>query len=229
MAAMASAASDPALIPPTSSRRPVPLALGLAALAAFAVLTWFVETGATAEWDRNILLAVLPLRTPTLTTLFQAISYLGVGEFAIPAGLAICFGLRWGGLRRSASFYAAVTLGGWAFNLLLKQIIARPRPDVIPHLGRGGWYTFPSGHSMMAVLVYALGALLLARLLHRAVARGTLLTVAMVAVAGVAVARIYLGVHYPADVLGGLLAGSGWGLLWWGLKPPIEATSSSAT
>jgi membrane-associated phospholipid phosphatase len=51
----------------------------------------------------------------------------------------------------------------------------------------------------------------------------------MVAVAGVAVARIYLGVHYPADVLGGLLAGSGWGLLWWGLKPPIEATSSSAT
>lgn len=196
--------------------------LGLLLLALFAVLTFLVESGLTAAWDRALLLDVLPWRTPGRTTFFQAVSYLGVGEFAIPAGLLICLALRLRGLTRSAKFFAWVTLGGWAFNLLLKQTIARARPDVIPHLGRGGWFTYPSGHSMVSPLVYGLGAILLAELLTRTPARRAVVALGVAASAGVALARIYLGVHYPSDVLGGLLAGCGWGCFWWGLKPPVE-------
>jgi len=174
-------------------------------------------------WDRAILLDVLPWRSPALTTLFQAISYLGLGEFAIPAGLVVFVLLRRGGRPQSAAFYAAVTLGGWAFNLLLKQFIGRARPEVIPHLGRGGWFTYPSGHSMLAPLVYALGAVLLTTQLANAGLRRLVRMFAGLVVLGVALSRVYLGVHYPSDVLGGLLAGCGWGLLWWGLNPPPDS------
>ena len=215
--------------PPKRAGQRLPLLLGLAALAAFALLTFLVQTGSTAEWDRNGLLAMLPLRTELRTRCFQLVSFFGVGEFAIPAGLAIFFWLRRTGHPQPAAFYAGVTLGGWAFNLLLKQLIGRPRPDVIPHLGRGGWFTYPSGHSMMSPLVYGLGGLMLAKLLHRAGARAAVRTVAALTVVGVALSRVYLGVHYPSDVLGGLLAGCGWGLLWWGLKPPrLIATADPA-
>ncbi len=201
---------------------PRSLRLGLLLLAVFAVLTFLVESGLTATWDRALLLDVLPWRTPGRTTFFQAVSYLGVGEFAIPAGLLIFLGLRLKGLTGSARFFAWVTLGGWAFNLLLKQSISRARPDVIPHLGRGGWFTYPSGHSMVSPLVYGLGFLLLARLVTRAPARRALAALGVVISLAIACARVYLGVHYPSDVLGGLLAGCGWGFFWWGLKPPVE-------
>lgn len=191
-------------------------------LAGLAVVTYLVGTGQTQGWDRTILLAVLPFRTDYRTIFFQLVSAFGLGECGIPAGLLILLILRHARRYRQAKFYAWVTLSGWALNLLLKSIISRPRPDIIPHLGRAGWYSFPSGHAMLAPLVYAVGALLLAPLLRRAGARVALLVGAMLLVVGIACARIYLGVHYPSDVLAGLLAGSGWALLWWGIIPPND-------
>jgi undecaprenyl-diphosphatase len=217
----------PFRLPPPHTRRQFELALAVVALAALAVLTYLVGIGRTQEWDRAILLDVLPLRTDYRTIVFQLVSAFGLGECGIPVGLLVLAVLHRAGKVRQAKFYAWVTLSGWALNLLLKSLVSRPRPDIIPHLGRAGWFSFPSGHAMLAPLVYGVGALLLAPLLHRLGARLSLRVGAGLLVVGIACSRVYLGVHYPSDVVAGLLAGGGWALLWWGLTPPNDTPLST--
>ncbi|MEO8030818.1 MAG: phosphatase PAP2 family protein [Gemmatimonadota bacterium] len=207
-------------IVPRRHRLGPPLLLALLLLALLAVVTSLVGAGRTQDWDRSILLAVLPFRTDYRTIFFQLMSAFGLGECGIPAGILVLLILRHARHFRQAKFYAWVTLSGWALNLLLKQLIGRPRPEVIPHLGRAGWYSFPSGHAMLAPLVYGVGAVLLAALLVHRGGRIALRVGAVLLILSIACARIYLGVHYPSDVLAGLLAGTGWALLWWGLAPP---------
>jgi undecaprenyl-diphosphatase len=198
----------------------IALVTGLLFLALFAVVTWLIGSGLTQPWDRAILLAMLPLRGDYRTIFFQLLSAAGLGQCGIPFGILIVLILRHVHHYRQANFYLWVTLSGWAFNLLLKQLISRPRPDVIPHLSGAGWYSFPSGHAMLAPLVYGVGAMLLATLLVRRIARIALKSVALALILGIGCARVYLGVHYPSDVVAGFLAGGGWALVWWGLAPP---------
>ena len=105
--------------------------------------------------------------------------------------------------------------GGQLLSALLKAAFARPRPDVVPHLAPVNFSSFPSGHSMSAAAVYLTLGLLLARLTERTRLRIYFLTLATFVTFLVGISRIYLGVHYPTDVLAGWAAGAVWATCCW--------------
>jgi undecaprenyl-diphosphatase len=109
--------------------------------------------------------------------------------------------------RRSAIFVAASALGAGVFHYLLKWAMARPRPNAAEVL-HPGHYSFPSGHSMGTFCLFVAVLLVVRQIDHRKQVPVGIAT-AMLAV-GVGMTRIYLGVHYPTDVLGGWAVGTLW-------------------
>lgn len=116
---------------------------------------------------------------------------------------------RWG----VAVLVVAATLGGMLATDALKGLYDRPRPAVVPHLAEVTNASFPSGHSAMSAVVYLTLGVLLARSVARPGLRAYLLGWAMTLTGLVGVSRVYLGVHYPTDVLGGWAVGLSWAVL----------------
>ncbi|PYN81354.1 MAG: phosphoesterase [Candidatus Rokuibacteriota bacterium] len=110
---------------------------------------------------------------------------------------------------------AGASAGGGLLSEALKLWFARARPDVVPHLVSVGSASFPSGHSMLAVVTYLTLGALLARFASRRRTRTYCIGVSLVLALLVGVTRVYLGVHYPTDVLAGWSAGLAWALLCW--------------
>ncbi len=107
------------------------------------------------------------------------------------------------------------TVSGIAVSLLLKSFFARPRPDFVPHLSNVYTSSFPSGHSMMSAIVYLTLAALIAPVLRHFWLRFYAIAVAVGLTVLVGVSRVYMGVHYPTDVLAGWAAGLVWALACW--------------
>jgi undecaprenyl-diphosphatase len=105
--------------------------------------------------------------------------------------------------------------GGMILSTVLKGIFLRPRPDVVSHLYQVFQTSFPSGHSMMAAVTYLTLGALLAKSQPNFLIKSYIITVAFMFTALVGISRIYLGVHWPTDVLGGWAAGAVWALFWW--------------
>ncbi|MDR3634964.1 MAG: phosphatase PAP2 family protein [Isosphaeraceae bacterium] len=107
------------------------------------------------------------------------------------------------------------TASGFALSSALKAFYRRPRPDVVPHLMQAYHSSFPSGHSMMSAVVYlTLGALMTRVFLERRL-KFYVLAVAILLTGLVGASRIYMGVHYPTDVLAGWMAGLVWATCCW--------------
>ena len=115
-------------------------------------------------------------------------------------------------LRREATLLAATILSGWVVNTLIKATVGRPRPTIVSHLAEAGGSSFPSGHSFNSAVVYMGIALALASLSAQRGVRRSMITGAALVTALIAVSRVWLGVHYPSDVLAGWLGGMGWAL-----------------
>jgi undecaprenyl-diphosphatase len=114
------------------------------------------------------------------------------------------------------AWYLLAAVGsGMLLSTLLKWGFARPRPELVPHGQVVYTSSFPSGHSMMSAVVYlTLGALLAAAQRERII-KGYLLLLAVLITISVGVSRVYLGVHWPTDVLAGWMAGAAWALACW--------------
>jgi undecaprenyl-diphosphatase len=105
--------------------------------------------------------------------------------------------------------------GGMLISSIVKMGIDRPRPDLVPHDTYVVTASFPSGHSMMATVVYLTLAAMIARVRPGWRTRLYLLFCAVLVSLLVGVSRVYLGVHWPTDVLAGWTMGSGWAILCW--------------
>ncbi|QDV45565.1 Putative undecaprenyl-diphosphatase YbjG [Stieleria neptunia] len=117
------------------------------------------------------------------------------------------------------------TLSGMGVSLWMKSLFARPRPDLVPHLSHVYTSSFPSGHSMMAALVYLTLAALIAPVLRNIWLRLYALAVAVALTVLVGISRVYMGVHYPTDVLAGWAAGLVWALACWLIAHGIKLTA----
>ena len=175
---------------------------------------------------------------PWITTVMVAASAVGdtVGRLLIMAAVAL--GLLYRRQRHAAQWLALVVVGGTLLNTGLKQIFAAPRPDLLPHIDIVHSYSFPSGHSAGTMILF--GAL--AMLMHRALTRHSRPTpfalslskdsarteikgrgkglyaspyiAAALIIALIGTSRVWLGVHWPSDVLAGWVEGLGWLCLW---------------
>lgn len=117
--------------------------------------------------------------------------------------------------RASALFLGVAVVGGQALSHLAKLGFDRPRPDLVPHGVDVATASFPSGHSMMATVTYLTLAVMLARQEKRLRIRAFYIAVAALVALSVGVSRVYLGVHWPSDVLAGWTLGTTWALLVW--------------
>jgi undecaprenyl-diphosphatase len=188
------------------------IAFALVFLGLFLEMTFELHDGDDVEsLDRGILLIIAAHRTAALNG--PAVDVTALGSPTVIALLATTGVLILGGLNRDrwgAAYLALGSLGAGLGTSVLKQLIARPRPTVIPRLVEVSESSYPSGHSFAATSFYLLLMFLAFRHYPSAKARGVLLACALVLITGVCLSRLYLGVHYPSDVLGGALLGAGW-------------------
>lgn len=118
--------------------------------------------------------------------------------------------------RTPAAFLVlAATVLGTSIGHLLKEFFNRPRPSVVPHLAEVLNASFPSGHSMSSSIVYLTLGVLLAQVLARRREKIYIIATALFLSFLVGLTRVYLGVHYPSDVVAGWCAGTAWALLCW--------------
>lgn len=150
-------------------------------------------------FDRPVMMWLHGHASPGLTALMEAVTQLG-GLVVVPVVATVAAVVLWRrGLRRGATVLAAAVIGSTLLNTALKAIFRRARPDFWEHLVVENSYSFPSGHAMASMAVAAALVVLTWRTRWRwAVVAG-----AAVYVLAVGVSRMYLGVHFPSDVLAG--------------------------
>jgi len=170
-----------------------------------------VSTGYTAAFDQSIRLAVHAHSSPALTAAFRFLTLFGetgVLVWLSMAATALLAALRW---KFAALWFAISMLGAYALDMALKNSFHRPRP-LVSFFGTPfpGSYSFPSGHALFAVCWFGTLALLIAPRLRPRAARIALWTGAAPLAFAIGYSRIYLGVHYPTDVLAGFAAGVVW-------------------
>lgn len=206
------------------SEWPIMLAFSLpaGALWMFVELADEVLEGSTAAFDRELLLALRvttdlsdPLGPAWLEELMRDFTALGgAGVLTLVTLNAIGYLLVVRKFRAATAVLLAVG-GGIALSTALKFGFERPRPEFVAHGLRATSMSFPSGHSMMAAVVYLTIAVMLARVRPRWRVKSYIVGTAAVATVLVGLSRIYLGVHWPTDVLAGWAIGSGWAILCW--------------
>lgn len=126
----------------------------------------------------------------------------------------ITLGFLWIAKKRKAFILVAVAaVGGQIFNSGLKELFARPRPSVVPHLAEVHTPSFPSGHSMMSAVIYLTLGILVSNLVEGRRQRAFIIVVAVMLTVLVGISRVFLGVHYPSDVLAGWSVGLTWALI----------------
>jgi undecaprenyl-diphosphatase len=176
----------------------------------FTELAETVQAGATAALDEAALHWIAAHQSPLSTTIALEITTLGTGSVVILMTAVAGMFLSLTGQRKAALLLVAATIGGLALNLLLKFHYHRPRPHVFPWDTYVVSSSFPSGHAMNAVIVYGTIAYLAARLSPLRSVRLTTQLLALAVIVSICCSRIYLGVHYPSDVIGGVIVGAAW-------------------
>jgi undecaprenyl-diphosphatase len=188
-----------------------------------------VVEGETLKFDRSILLALRDPQNPSvpigpgwLVSAALDITALGSATVLGLTVVAIAGFLILQGMWRTGLFVAVASGSALFVNAALKQFFQRPRPDVVPHLREVMTMSFPSGHALTSAVVYlTLGALSM-RIAERRLTKFYCMAVAMLVTVLVGASRVYLGVHYPTDVLAGWLIGLCWALLCWMVERRLE-------
>jgi undecaprenyl-diphosphatase len=181
-----------------------------------------VAEGETRAIDEAIILAFRvagdpadPIGPPWAEEAMRDITALGSAPVLVIAVLAVVGFLALARAWRLALFTLAAGASGLLVSSLLKYTIDRPRPDLVPHGNLIYTSSFPSGHSMMSAVIYLTLAVLVVRLMEKKRLKGYALGVAVILTLLVGVSRVYLGVHWPSDVLAGWAAGAAWALACW--------------
>ncbi len=185
-------------------------------------LTDAVSEGSTQRFDDFVLRSLrhpdnpaIPIGPQWLTEIARDITALGGVAVLVLTTLAVTGFLLLEHKRRATALIIVSSIGGLLVSLCFKHIIDRPRPELVPHLSGAYTSSFPSGHSMLSAIVYLTLGALLARTVKDQPTRIYCMSVATFLSLLVGLSRIYMGVHYPTDVLAGWTAGALWALICW--------------
>jgi|HigsolmetaAR203D_1030402.scaffolds.fasta_scaffold00118_46 undecaprenyl-diphosphatase len=200
-----------------------------AAVWGFVSLADGIREGETEALDRALLLAFRrgddpsdPLGPRWFEEMCRDFTAFGGTGPLVFLTLAAMLYLLFRGKRRTALFVLLAVGGGQFLSTVLKLGFDRPRPDLVPHGMEVYTASFPSGHAMMAAVTYLTLGALLARTESRYRIKAYLILLALVVTVIVGISRVYLGVHWPTDVLGGWIAGSAWAAACWTLALVLQ-------
>jgi undecaprenyl-diphosphatase len=204
---------------PAIRREALPL-IGFAAASAATLAV--VHVGGAAAIDRRVLIALRTpgdLADPVGPRWFEdvMVNLTSLGSNAVLTLLTLLVvGYLLATARRGvAMLVATAAAGGALLSWSLKGAFDRARPDVVAHLVDVHSTSFPSGHSTGAAATYLMLGILLARVAPRRSVKLYVLGAALLLTTIVGGTRVYLGVHWPTDVLAGWVVGTGWALLCW--------------
>lgn len=201
---------------------PLVVLFGIGAFASFLELAEEVLEGETHGWDEAVLLAMRvpgdpsnPLGPPWLEQAARDITSLGGLAVLWLVSLAAIGYLLMVRERAGAALVAVSVAGGTALNSLLKIGFGRPRPELVSPLADVFTASFPSGHAMMSAVAYLTLGAMVAQTQEKRSAAAFILAMAAILTVLVGVSRVYLGVHWPSDVLAGWCAGAAWAMFCW--------------
>ncbi|MDB5570665.1 MAG: phosphoesterase PA-phosphatase related [Hyphomicrobiales bacterium] len=211
----------------------VSMALVAAGAGAFVALADEAMEGGTRGFDTRILLALRnaadlsdPIGPEWFEEMMRDFTALGgVGVLTL-VSLALMTGLILQGKRHAAVMAIAAIVSGMALSQSLKWGFARPRPDLVPHGARVYTQSFPSGHAMMSAIVYLTWGALLARTQDRLRVKSFIIAVAVCLTLLIGCSRVYLGVHWPTDVLAGWSGGAAWAVACWIVMAWLQQSGS---
>ncbi|MBZ6077156.1 phosphatase PAP2 family protein [Microvirga puerhi] len=201
----------------------------LISLAGFGLFAWIfivladeVFEGETHALDSALLLALRDPQNPAnpigpgwLEETARDITGLGGYAILTLVTVSVVIYLLMAGKRGAAALLAVAVIGGTLLSTGLKMGFERPRPDLVPHATRVYTASFPSGHAMLSAVTYLTLGALLARVQERRRIKAFIVGLAVAVTLLVGISRIYLGVHWPSDVLGGWAVGAAWASLCW--------------
>lgn len=212
---------------------PVVLLLVAGSIGVFIEMAGEVKEEETQRLDERLLLAMRepentadPIGSARVEEMARDLTALG--GFTILTGVTlVAFGVAlFADRRRLALLGVAAIVVGAVLMSLLKQGFDRPRPALVEHGTLVHNASFPSGHAMMAAMVYLTLGILLARTQPKKRVRAFIVIISMLITLLVGISRVYLGVHWPTDVVAGWMLGGAWALLFWlvamRLDPPRE-------
>lgn len=185
-------------------------AVGAFSVALFAAMAALVRAGVTQSVDESVLRWFEGRRSPLRDELMGQITTLGNGVVLWMLVLVSCVFLWQTRHHWSVYLLLIAVIGGSFLNEALKRAFGRPRPNVVEHVDIVSSLSFPSGHAMVSLITYGSVAYLVGRLEPTPRLRRTTWAFATVIIFAIGVSRLYLGVHYPSDVIAGFIAGLAW-------------------
>jgi undecaprenyl-diphosphatase len=185
-------------------------AIAIACTWIFVEVASHVQSGATQTFDETVMRWMGTNRIEWIERSLLEITALGTGLVVMMIVIIASLFLVATQHRFSAFLLLVASAGGLILNTILKSSFGRPRPQVFEWVTNPGGSSFPSGHAMGSAIVYFTVAYLIARLEKRRWMRAVTITMSLLLVLLISVSRLYLGVHYPSDVLAGMIIGLGW-------------------
>ncbi|MFB7637922.1 phosphatase PAP2 family protein [Peribacillus butanolivorans] len=179
-------------------------------LIGFSIMAFTISAYEFLNFDKTVISFVQGLESPFLTTIMKGFTFIGSSISIIILSLLVLFYLyKVLKHRLELVLFSAVMVGSALLNLILKLFFQRARPDLHRLIEIGG-YSFPSGHAMNAFTLYGILTFLLWRHISTMWGRTLLILFSVMMILTIGISRIYLGVHYPSDIIGGYLASGCW-------------------